>query len=310
MNFKQFFHDYFTFNRNERKGVIVLLLIIFILAIANKMIFYFEKPKKIDEAMFDSSKQRLAKYSDSVNLELRAIQSKPINNVDEESVSRKYFPKNIKTDLKHELFKFDPNKCSDSMFLKLGFSNKQIEAIRKYISKGAVFKSKDDFFRMRIISDGQKSELSQYVEISGTSTSVVNEKVNCTPVVLDINTADSLALEQLPGIGKVLSKRIIKYRDLLGGYYSINQLNEVYGLSEVNINKIKASFLIDKSKIHKLDFNFGDLNDLSRHPYLKRNLALKILKFRSKYGKINDLMILKDSLVITNEEYERIKPYF
>ncbi len=310
MNFKQFFHDYFTFSRNERRGVIVLLLVIFILAIANKMIFYLEKPKQIDETIFDSSKQRLAEYSDSVNLELQANRSKPINNGNGETVSRKYFSKNIETGLKHELFKFDPNKCSDSMFQKLGFSNKQIEAIRKYMSKGAVFKSKDDFFRMRIISDEQKSELSQFVEISGISTPVVTEKVNCKPVVIDINTVDSLALEQLPGIGKVLSKRIIKYRDLLGGYYSIHQLNEVYGLSEATISKIETSLLINKSKIHKLDFNFGDLNDLSRHPYLKRNLALKILKFRSKYGKINDLMILKDSLVITNEEYERIKPYF
>lgn len=316
MNFKQFVRDYFTFSRNERKGVIILLLIIFVLAIANKMIFYLEKPAKLNKALFDSAKRELAAFSDSVNLETQTKELKsgisasagdnlPINSGVREK-NETYSEKEAKV----QLFKFDPNKCSDFDFQNLGFSEKQVRAIRKYIDAGAVFRSAEDFFKIKVITEKQKETIEQWIEIEGDNGKVTESKGKSKPIEIELNSADSVTLEQLPGIGKALSKRIVKYRDLLGGFYSIDQLKEVYGLNEPTINQIESKIRIDKQRIRKVDFNFGEMGDLSRHPYIKRTLAGKIIKFRSKYGKISDLAVLKDSLVLTGEEYERIKPYF
>lgn len=314
MKFKQFVRDYFTFSRNERKGIIILLLIIFVLAIANKMIFYFEKPAKLDRTLFDSAKHELAQFNDSVNLGLQKQTLKSKDSRDGESLSSGRSEKTDKVESfakgisSTQFFKFDPNKCSNEDFRRLGFSGRQTEVIRKYIATGAIFRNKEDFFKIKVITEKQKEILSPWFEISETVQEPVREDTKFAAI--DINSADSITLEQLPGIGKILSKRIIKYRDLLGGFYTINQLKEVYGLSEPTIIQIEKSIKIDKSGVRKIDINFGDINDLSRHPYIKKNLAVKIIKFRSMYGNIGDLAILRDSLILTNEEYLRIKPYF
>ena len=67
MNFKRFVQDYFTFSRNERKGIAVLLILIFLMGIANKVIFYFEKPARIDVNLLDSASLKLGEFSDSLN---------------------------------------------------------------------------------------------------------------------------------------------------------------------------------------------------------------------------------------------------
>jgi DNA uptake protein ComE-like DNA-binding protein len=114
----------------------------------------------------------------------------------------------------------------------------------------------------------------------------------------------------LPGIGTVLAKRIVKYRDLLGGFYTVDQLKEVYGLSEQTALIIEDKLTVDITRIKKLNLNFADEYELSRHPYLKKNLASKIVKFRTKHGSFQDFVILRDSMILNIDEYNRIRPYF
>lgn len=316
MKLRQLIRDYFTFSRNERKGIVVLLVLILLLAAANKVIFYFEKPAKIDSGILDSSKQELAAYNDSLNLDLQQQSIKSADSGFEEGRysdnSEKSQDKEPNTDRDESLslFKFDPNKCSDEDFHQLGFSDKQTEAIRKYISKGAVFKRKDDFFKIRVITEKQKARLSSWIEISEPTADFTSRKENISSIMIEINSADSLTLAQLPGIGKVLSKRIVKYRDLLGGFYSIDQIKEVYGINEQTFGLIEDKVTVDPSRIKKIDLNFSDARELSRHPYLQRNLAAKIVKFRSKNGSLKNLAVLRDSMILNIEEYNRIKPYF
>jgi DNA uptake protein ComE-like DNA-binding protein len=102
----------------------------------------------------------------------------------------------------------------------------------------------------------------------------------------------------------------VKYRDLLGGFHSAKQLKEVYGLEEQVIAQIEDMLIIDRTKIRKLDLNFADANELYRHPYLKKGLASQIIKFRARNGSINDLVVLRDSMILNIDEYNRLKPYF
>jgi len=360
MNFRQIIQDYFTFSRNERKGIVVLIILIFLLAVANKVIFYFETPAKIDKALLDSARSELGIAIDSINqkealltlfvfnpntidsaaLDSLAIpQSVKINllkfrnkggKIRSNSDFRKIYGvtdqlfgqvspfllfENEKTLLKNniavpELFLFNPNKATDNEFGRLGFSDKQIATIRKYLDKGGVFRNKNDFFKIRVISENQKRILFDWVVIETNSKKSFGGSSTMKVFSIELNSADSIHLKQLPGIGSVLSKRIVKYRDLLGGFYSANQLKEVYGLNEQTIRLIEENVTVDINLIRKLDLNFADLNELSRHPYLQKKLANKIVKFRTKNGSIQDFAVLRDSMILNIDEYNRIKPYF
>lgn len=360
MNFRQIIHDYFTFSRNERKGIVVLLVLIFLLAVANKTIFYFEKPGKIDSILLDSARQKLVTVNDSLNQQdaLNPLFSFNPNTIDSVALDSLSIPQSVKLNLMKfrskggkfytksdfkkiygvtdqlfiqvspfllfenespslksktpasALFLFDPNKATDSEFLRLGFSDKQITTIRKYLDKGGIFKDKADFFKIRVISENQKRKLSDWIRIENVQKEEPKTNIITGINSLELNMADSTQLKQLPGVGSVLSQRIVKYRDFLGGFYSVNQLKEVYGLSEQTISLIAGRVSVDITRIRKLDINFADANELSRHPYLKKNLASKIVKFRTKHGSIQDLTILRDSMILNIDEYNRIKPYF
>ncbi|MBA4411091.1 MAG: helix-hairpin-helix domain-containing protein [Bacteroidota bacterium] len=303
MNIKQLIQDYFTFSRNERRGITILLILIFLMAIANKTIFYFEKPAKINPALFDSARYELGLLNDSLY---------------QHPSERKLFPPDpgsidlsgqANPDLP-ELFVFDPNRTSDADFHRLGLSVKQIATIRNYQNKGGSFRSKDDFFKMYGLTSQQKNDLSDYIKIEKTEPIRPRIEPNVEIAAFELNTADSTELESLPGIGDKLSKRIVKYRDLLGGFYSVSQLKEVYGLNEQTLQLISSRLTIDPAKIRKIDWNFADANELYRHPYLRNNLSKQIIKYRSKNGSISNLEVLRDSMILNIDEYKRLKPYF
>lgn len=360
MNFKQIIKDYFTFSRNERKGITILLILIFLFAIANKLIFYFETPAKIDTVLFDSAKHELGFLNDSLNKSLNlkrlflfdpsTIDSVDLENLDlpdnvkgnllkfrrqggrleSNSDFRKIYGVNdeiysrikpflqfksedklpISKNTELKLFIFDPNKATDEQFNRLSLSDKQIATIRKYQSKGGVYRNKEDFFRMWGLTNHQKQVLADFIKIENPDKSVPAEEKVLKVDVLELNSVDSIQLKTLPGIGVKLSKRIIKYRDLLGGFYSLKQLLEVYGLKEQTLTMIEPRVTIDTSRIRKIDLNFMNANELARHPYLQKKLAQQIVRFRTKYGNIKNFSVLRDSMILNIDEYNRLKPYF
>jgi DNA uptake protein ComE-like DNA-binding protein len=127
--------------------------------------------------------------------------------------------------------------------------------------------------------------------------------------IINISTCDSASLEALPGIGPVLSARIIKYRNLLGGYASVDQLREVYGLSEETFNLISARLKADPSQITKIDINTADYKQLIRLPYFDKYEVTAILKFRELKGKINGMSELVENKLIAAEKADKVKPY-
>ncbi len=360
MNFKRFIQDYFTFSRNERKGITVLLILIFLMGIANKVIFYFEKPARIDVNLLDSASHKLGEFSDSLNqvVSPKKLFSFNPNTIDNAGLDSLDLPFTVKSNLlkfrnkngriysssdfkkiygvtdsiylkvepylvvesnvsvsvpvsmKHELFQFDPNMTSDEDFQRLGLSEKQIATVRKYMDKGGSFRTKDDFFKIWGLSERQKTILADYIFIEEKTIIAPEKKVPKVIVQIELNTTDSIALKELPGIGGILSKRIVKYRDILGGYYSMAQLQEVYGLNIQTIQKIENMVTIDTTKIKKLDLNFDGMRELSKHPYIQKNLADKIIKFRTSYGSIPKLSILRENMILNIDEYNRLRPYF
>jgi DNA uptake protein ComE-like DNA-binding protein len=126
---------------------------------------------------------------------------------------------------------------------------------------------------------------------------------------LNLNSCDSASLEALPGIGPVLSARIIKYRNLLGGYVSAEQLKEVYGLTEETFDLISARVFADSLAVRKIRINEADFKVLIRHPYFKRPEISAILKYRELKGKITDMGDMTENNLISPETAKRIKVY-
>lgn len=133
-----------------------------------------------------------------------------------------------------------------------------------------------------------------------------------TPVAMprvELNHATVEELEALPGIGPTLSQRIVKYRDLLGGFSSVDQLGEVYGLKPEVIDLNRNRLVVDTIQIRKLDLNFLTVEELAKHPYLNFREARKIVDFRSKNGYISNKYQLLNDSVIAEKLFRKLVVY-
>jgi len=126
---------------------------------------------------------------------------------------------------------------------------------------------------------------------------------------IDINTSDSATIVRLPGIGPVLSARIIKYRHLLGGFATIEQLKEVYGLSEETFEKIKGRVVADSTQITRININSATYKELLRFPYFEKYEVSAILKYRELKGRITEIEDLAENKLITREKVYKVRPY-
>lgn len=127
--------------------------------------------------------------------------------------------------------------------------------------------------------------------------------------LIEINRSDSATLVRLPGIGPVLSARIIKYRRLLGGYARIEQLKEVYGLPEETYELIKNRISTDSTFISRININTADYKELSHIRYFEKYEIASILKYRQLKGNIAGMIDLIDNKLITKEKAFRVSPY-
>lgn len=127
---------------------------------------------------------------------------------------------------------------------------------------------------------------------------------------LDINNADSTALEKLPGIGETLSSRIIRYRERLGGFISISQLTEVYGLSDSVMHIISPMlFVSEQFKPRRLDVNKAEYKELRKHPYVNHAIAKSLLSYRKAHGLFASIESVELIISIEKEDLRKIAPY-
>jgi DNA uptake protein ComE-like DNA-binding protein len=135
------------------------------------------------------------------------------------------------------------------------------------------------------------------------------EKTEPIPILIELNSADSLDLLQLAGIGPVIASRILKYRNLLGGFYGKQQLLEVYGFPEETYHAISENLTIDSLQVKQLRINFSGYAELIRHPYFEKRNVEAILNFRENNGPfLSQEQLLAEGLIDT-ATYAVIRPY-
>ena len=163
-----------------------------------------------------------------------------------------------------ESFRFDPNTVSGEDLVRLGLSERQAESILNYRKKGGRFRAKEDFGKMYVVSDTLYERLESFIDIPR----------------LELNSADSAALVSLRGIGPWYARKIIDYREALGGFCSVDQLLEINGMDKERLTPLKPQVRVDASLVRPL--RIWDLGEeqLAAHPYVGRSAARSIARFR------------------------------
>lgn len=128
--------------------------------------------------------------------------------------------------------------------------------------------------------------------------------------VVELNAADTTTLKKVPGIGSSFAKRIVGYRNLLGGYYSVTQLAEVYGVDEDKYEALIPWFKADPALINKLNVNTVSLDSLNRHPYVDYRQAKIITQLRRQKGKLEGWQNLRLLEEFSDFDAERLQHYF
>ncbi|GHU85991.1 hypothetical protein FACS1894153_2220 [Bacteroidia bacterium] len=136
-------------------------------------------------------------------------------------------------------------------------------------------------------------------------------KINTNKKIFTVNAniCDTLDLQEIYGIGNVLSNRIIKYREQLGGFIDKHQLLEVWGIDSAKYLQIEKHFIINTKEIRKIDINTISINDLKKHPYLDYYQAKAIVQEREKYGYFNDIEGIKKIELIDDKTFQKIQSY-
>lgn len=212
------------------------------------------------------------------------------------------------------LFNFDPNYASFDTLTELGLSGKQARTIINYRNKGGKFRHASDVKKIYGIDEQTTSKLLPYIIIKKDTGSIkyFNTGSLAQPERherLDLNKCDSAALDKLPGLGPVLSSRIIKFRKLLGGFVSAEQLKEVYGLQEATFNNLADKVFADSSGIIGIKINDAGFRELSRHPYLNRYEIESIIKYKELKGRFSNTAELVDNKILTAEKAKKLSAY-
>jgi len=276
------FREYFIFTGKERNGIMLLLILLFLAVCIDIALPYLIPDKEYDTTAWRAAAEKF------------------------------YTPPSSTGEPDKEVLVglFDPNNPVEADLKKIGVPEKVAANWLKYLQKGGKFRNKEDVGKLYGMTDHLYARVEGHLKMPERVETARPPKESFSPKksmpdagvrkeppylsedserrqvqLLEINQADSVALESLPGIGPVLASRIVKYRRLLGGYYEVGQLKEIYGMSEELWAKSSPLLTVQPDGIKKLELNFLSLSELGRHPYIGFRQAKKIIRRRDTVGK-------------------------
>jgi DNA uptake protein ComE-like DNA-binding protein len=317
------FLPYFLFTRKERRGIYVLLAII----TAMWMIpYFFSSP--VSDLTMEELKQ-IAVVRDSF-----AAREKPKDNRYPDNLNKQRPENGSQNAVDHSrytfspesLFFFDPNTATADQWKELGLPEKTIGTMLKYLSRGGRIRKPEDLQKIYGFPPEAYEKLKPYIRLPENGRSfagsgkkmeswerdkprVYKIKSNDVGRVL-INQSDSLAWEALPGIGPRLAARIVGFRAKLGGFISIEQVGETFGLPDSVFQKIMP-FLVDdhQNMLAKIDLNQATLEELQAHPYITYQLAKVIIAYRNQHGGYRDISDIRKIALMTPDLFNKLEPY-
>lgn len=215
-----------------------------------------------------------------------------------------------------EVFVFDPNTATENEFQRLGLPPWTIKSILNYRSKGGRFRTSDDFRKIYNLNERDFARLEPFVQISGDIALELPRPLTysgaatATKKPLDINAANADEWQRLPGIGEKRAEQMVRFRDALGGFTSIDQVGEMRSLPDSVFRRIRPFLLIEQAAVKKIDLNAAAEADLSAHPYISAKQARLIVAYRDQHGAFASVDGLEKIIALSDREWlGKIRPY-
>lgn len=300
---RKWLNNYFEFSKKEFNGLMVLLVLLagtFLFPMIYRALVPVELP---------SAEEQLA-----------VLKFAMANQPKEEKDGRKriFSPSADREKRKSVLFYFDPNVIDINDWQKLGLSEKQAQAILNYRSKGGIFRKKTDLKKMYTLSSQLYEALEPFVRIAGTDPGLIQNgevkfkaqaAIPKETKIIELNGADTLQLDEIRGIGRVFARRIVAYRERIGGFHKKEQLKEVFGIDSLKYEEIKNQVIADPGKLKKININTAVLTDFKNHPYIRHKQVNAVIEYRKQHGNYSNIADLNKVAILTPEIIGRLAPY-
>jgi DNA uptake protein ComE-like DNA-binding protein len=326
--------DFFYFSRGERFAILALIaLIAFVQVLLWTSDYWLPLlPMRADREQL--AQKTLTNFRDTLS-----------GGSSNRRSSLTYSAGSRKTEVR--LMAFNPNTADSITFVRLGLRPYVAKNILKYRRKGGSFHKPEDFSRIYGVSSEQYVQLAPYIRLSENQTaaalsmksslskaptSIVSTEPSAVEKIgnqmdtfydssversqaytslhaFDLNTADTAFFQQLKGIGPITANRITRYRNQLGGFYSLRQLEEIKGLYPETLGRLQALLRVDPAKIIRLNVNKASLEKLRAHPYLSFYQAKAIVELRKARGFIHSIDELAEFKEFTPIDLEKLKWY-
>lgn len=305
-SFTNFLRDYFTFNKKQRNGILMLLSLIALFSAAT---FSYRLNTSYQFPDISDFEKELNEFLASAVTQ--EYENDSLKNLLAEDVFRPSKPP-------AQLFIFNPNTASERDFIQLGFSKKQTAAILNYRNKGGKFRKKEDFAKMYSVNKEMYERLENFIsipeektekELAEKSEKKIYEKKTEEKFTVELNSADSLELLKIKGIGAYTTMKIIELRTKLGGFHSKEQLREVYKIDSARYAEIAPFFTLEPSLVKKININTATLDELKQHPYINYNVANSLVNIRKQHGNFKSVEDIKKSHLVTEDVFRKIAPY-
>lgn len=300
---KKFITDYLYFSKKERIAVFVIITLL-LLSFLPSILIKSRQDIQVDE------NPEFAKLVDS----LRVSDSGRNDHYEQPNMAFQYKPEPEYEN--GELFQFDPNTLTAEGWQRLGLNNRTINTLINYRNKGGKFYKTEDLKKIWGMPVGFYERVKGLIKITTFQNTYSSSEYRSTykpverkPLIVDINEADTTAFIALPGIGSKLAARIVNFRDKLGGFHSINQVGETYGVPDSTFQYIRSMLVLSNTKVRKININTVTKDELKLHPYIRWNLANAIVEYRSQHGDYSDLNELKQIAIIDEAIFNKIVPY-
>ena len=291
---------YFVMTAEQWLGVVVLV----VLVVGTLMVVKRFQPPKVEEMVWvnDSTKSQFADYQEK-----------------QDSIRKAQWRRQRDT-IAIRMEVFDPNTADSSTLVHLGFKPWQAKNMVKYRTAGGKYRKPEDLKKLYGMTDSMYQALTPYIYIAREevdSVAVDSLRKDSLPrweeenkdTILNLRTADTVELKMIHGIGSYRARQIVRYREQLGGFVSVEQVLEAKGMENVDADSLLAHFWIDSVKIEAMNVNSVGVQRLSRHPYLRFEQAQAIYELRRKKIRLDSIQQLQQIECISAETLEKIAPY-
>ena len=291
---------YFVMTAEQWLGVVVLV----VLVVGTLMVVKRFQPPKEDETVWvnDSTKAQFVDYQEK-----------------QDSIRKAQWRRQRDT-IAVRMQVFDPNTADSSTLVHLGFKPWQAKNMVKYRAAGGRYRKPEDLKKLYGMTDSMFQALTPYIYIAREevdSVAVDSLRKDSLPrwkeenkdTILNLRTADTVELKMIHGIGSYRARQIVRYREQLGGFVSVEQVLEAKGMENVDADSLLAHFWIDSVKIEAMNVNSVGVQRLSRHPYLRFEQAQAIYELRRKKIRLDSIQQLQQIECIPAETLEKIAPY-